>query len=61
MKFPSLGIEQNLQQRFDGPYSEAWRAALERMRAAGTLARRRDRDREARERWDGEGGSLPSR
>jgi hypothetical protein len=42
-----------------GPYSPAWRAALERMRSQGELAPRRDRDREAKERWDGEGGSLP--
>jgi hypothetical protein len=41
-----------------GPFSPAWRAALERMRTHGQLAPRRDRDREARERWDAEGGSL---
>jgi hypothetical protein len=43
--------------QFYGPSSAAWRAGLARMRAAGLLAARRDREREAKERWDGEGGA----
>ena len=58
MKSPVRSIERNVQ--LYGPFSQAWRAALERMRASGGFAPRRDRDREARERWDSEGGALPA-
>ena len=59
MELPLGFITQSPMEQFYGPSSPAWRAALARMRAAGLLAARRDREREANERWDGEGGALP--
>ena len=60
MKSPSsIHLEQTLKQRFYGPSSEAWLAAVAQVSAASLPDRPREREAHAKQRWDGEGGRVP--
>jgi hypothetical protein len=60
MKSPSsIFLAQKMKQRFYGPSSEAWRAALAQMGASSLADRSRDMDKHAKQLWDGEGGRVP--